>query len=407
MLLSEMGSAVFLAILCGRIGLALAGRVGLVGGEMLGAFLGGALGAVILRRDRLIPFSVSPAFVQRRYWSGPWLALGMTILSILWLMFAEGPTGFVLRHVEHSTRNTPATFSRDGRFAVSCGPDGAIRLWNVEAGKVERYLEGHSEKIPGFAFSTDGSKVLAGITDGIVRLWNVDTGQELRRFTRECARQFAVSPDGQLALAGSMDNPFMEIFLRRPPFPMKKALADRENNTIKIWNLNTGAEAGCLSGHTDLVASAAFSPDGRRVLSGSFDGTMRLWDVAKQQEIRLFQRHTGWVTSIAFCPDGRRAIAGYYDWSVRLWDLESGHELHCFDGHRDTVTSLAVSPDGHSFLSGSWDCTMRLWDLDSRVQRCVFRGDKLAVLSVSFSAEGRLAVSWSLDGTMRLWEPKE
>jgi hypothetical protein len=405
-LLGQMGSVVFLAILFGRIGIAVTGRVGLAGGELLGAFLGGVLGFVIHPSAPLFSRPGSPGFSQRRYWSGPLLLLGMTIVSILWFTFADGATGFALRRAEHTPGNYGVTFSPDGRFAVLWSPDGTIPVWNVEAGKVERYLGGRAQAISGFAFSADGSKALAGSRDGSVRLWNMETGQKLHSFTRDGGRQFAVSPDGQLALAGSEDDPFEEIILRLPPFPRKKSLAGSENNTIKIWNLNTGAEAGCLTGHTDLVASVAFSPDGRRVLSGSFDGTMRLWDVARKEEIRRFEGHTGWVTCVAFCPDGRRALAGYYDCSIRLWDPESGRELHCFDGHRGTVTSLAISPDGHSFLSGSVDCTMRLWDLKGGVQRCVFRGDTYPVRNVSFSAEGRLAVSYSLDGTMRLWEPK-
>src|SRR5262249_32074493 len=262
---------------------ALIGSVGIDGGDLLGKFLGGALGGVIFLGW----------FPWWRYCSGPLLLLGMTNVTILWFIFADRPTGFVLLRVERLPGDLPVTWSPDGRFAVFSGRDGAISLWNVEAGKVERYLEGSAEKSSRFAFSADGCKVLAGSTDGIVRLWNVETGQELRRFTRDGAQPLAVSPDGQLALTGSRYDASVELWDRLPPFPHKKAPTGSEHNTIKIWNLNTGAEVGCLTGHTDLVASAAFSPDGRRVLSGSFDGTMRLWDIAQQQEIRLFRRRTG------------------------------------------------------------------------------------------------------------------
>jgi hypothetical protein len=396
-LLGALGSAAFLAILFGRIGNALIGSVGIGGGELLGKILGGALfGVIILGR--------CPWW---RYWSGPLLLLGMTNLCILWFLFADGLTEFAHVRVEGLPAFNSVAFSPDGRFAICSGLDETIPLWNVEAGKVERYLEGSVEKDTRFVFSPDGSKVLAGSTDGVVRLWDVAAGQELRRFARDSARQLAVSPDGQLALAGSRYDATSEIILRLPPFPRKEAPAGSENNTIKVWNLNTGADVGRLTGHTDLVASVAFSPDGRRVLSGSFDGTMRLWDVAKEQEIRLFQGRTGWVTCVAFCPDGRRAIAGYYDRSIRLWDLESGQELRRYTGHRMAVTSLAVSPHGHSFLSGSVDCTMRLWDLDGGAQHCVFRSGEMGpVMSVYFSAEGRLAVSCGFGG-MRLWEPNE
>jgi hypothetical protein len=416
--LGALGAAVFLAILFGRIGNALIGSVGIGGGEGLGMFLGGALGGVM----------VLGWFPLWKYWSGPLLLLGMTNVSLLWFIFADGLTGIeplrVDRPLGYRTVTIsseyhpvtfspvalpPVTFSPDGRFAVFSGRDGVIPLWNVEKGKVERYLKGRPAQFSVFAFSPDGSKVLAGGS-----LWNVETGRELSHFLRGGGGEWqsAVSPDGRLALAvptvikgWAATEGFM--WLATFPKSWKRTPLGSKHNTIKIWNPNTGAEAGCLTGHTDLVTSAAFSPDGRRVLSGSLDGTMRLWDVANKQQILLFQRNTGWVTCVAFCPDGRRAIAGYYDCSIRLWDLKSGKELRRFAGHRATVTSVAISPDGHSFLSGSADCTMRLWDLDGGVQRCVFRDKMPPVMNVCFSAGGRLAVSWSMDGGMRLWEPKE
>jgi hypothetical protein len=414
-----LGPTVFVALLFGQIGLALAGSVGLVGGQLLGAFLGGALTAVLLPMQYRLVFSASPVLSRRRSWSGPLLALGMTIASLLWFSFSDGPTRFALRRVEHLPHHLSVAFSPDGRFAVLVRPSGEIQLWNVETGKVERSLEGRAEKGNAFALSADGRKGLASL-DGTVRLWDVETGQQLPRFTGDKACQLAVSPDGRLALAAGerhwlgvmsacelvLHVPLVNMFRSDVARELKK-LAGSENNTIKIWDLNTGAEVGRLRGHTNLVTSVAFSPDGRRALSGSFDGTMRLWDVAKQEEIHLFQGHTGWVTCVAFCPDGRRAIAGYNDWSVRLWDLKSRQELQRFAGHHAPISSLAVSPDGRSFLSGSFDCTMRLWDLDGGVQRCVFRGDKLPIQSVSFTAGGQLAVSWSMGGTIRLWEPKE
>jgi hypothetical protein len=390
--------ALFLCIVCGQIGNVLLPRLGLHGGEWLGAYLGGVFtwgmywyyyplpeGHLTAEQWQTYNENRAATLLEQKPWNGTLLQLGMIAACSLWFLLTDVPDGLELRHIEVGPECKVVGFSPDGRFGASAGPSGAIRLWNLEAGDVERYLEGPAEIVTNLAFAADGSRLLAGSKDGNVRLWNTRTGGELHRFRQEGAAQVAVSSDGQLM-----------------------AVADSKDNAIKIWNVKTGEEVHCFTGHTGAVTSVAFSRDGHRVLSGSRDGTMRLWDVAREGEGRVFRRPLGWwVSCVAFTPDGRRAIAGYHDYSVRLWDLETRQELRCFQGHRDTVTSLAVSPDGHSFLSGSEDRTMRLWDLESGVQRCVFRGHRDGVKSVGFSAGDGRAVSWSADGTMRVWEPKE
>jgi len=91
------------------------------------------------------------------------------------------------------------------------------------------------------------------------------------------------------------------------------------------------------------VHSVAFSPDGKQVVSGSDDETLRLWDVTTGAALQTLKGHSGPVRSVAFSPD---SISGSDDETVRLWDVITGAALQTLRGYSDSVRSVAFSPDG-------------------------------------------------------------
>ncbi len=183
----------------------------------------------------------------------------------------------------------------------------------------------------------------------------------------------------------------------------RHALSGSRDNTLRLWDIESGAALRRLEGHGDWVTCLAALADGRRALSGSKDGTLRLWDIGSGTELRRFEGHEEPVTSVTILPDGRRALSGSHDRTLRLWDIESGAELRRFEGHEDWVNCVAILPDGRRALSGSDDKTLRLWDLDSgaELQRLQEQG---SVLCVAVLADGRRALCGSDDKMLRLWD---
>jgi serine/threonine protein kinase len=184
------------------------------------------------------------------------------------------------------------------------------------------------------------------------------------------------------------------------------ALSGSADNTLKLWDLNTGKCLQTMQGHSHIVSSVAFSPDGAYALSGSWDETLKLWDIKTGKCLQTMKGHTSWVVSVAFSPDGAYALSGSLDNTLKLWDIKTGKCLRTMQGHDNdnVVRSVAFSPDGAYALSGSDDIT--LWDIKTGKYLRTMQGHANAVSSVAFSPDGAYALSGSWDKTLKLWDIK-
>ncbi|KAG8754225.1 hypothetical protein FRC14_005280 [Serendipita sp. 396] len=235
-------------------------------------------------------------------------------------------------------------------------------------------------------FFPNGRQIATG-SNQTIQLWDVETGQALGELPRG-------HDDWVTSISFSPDG--------------RRMASGSRDMTLRLWDAETGQAFGePLRDHEDRVTSVSFSPDGRQIASGSCDDTIRLWDAETGQAFgEPLRGHKDWVTSVSFSPDGRRIASGSYDWTIRLWEAETGQAFgEPLRGHENSVTSVSFSPDGRQIASGSYDWTIRLWDVETgQALGQPLRGHMSWVTSVSFSPDGRQIASGENDGTIRLWD---
>lgn len=180
------------------------------------------------------------------------------------------------------------------------------------------------------------------------------------------------------------------------------------DRTIRFWDPATLRQQGeALRGHSDIVSCVAFSPDGKLIASSSWDRTIRLWQVASpRRQLAVLRGHGAWVNWVTFRPDGRFLASGDAGGQIRRWRLidrvQVGPPL---SGHDQDVMSVAYSPDGGLLASGSLDRTVRLWDgATGDPVGEPMRGHDEGVYAVAFSPSGQLLATASRDETLRLWD---
>ncbi|MEL7425000.1 MAG: caspase family protein, partial [Bacteroidota bacterium] len=180
----------------------------------------------------------------------------------------------------------------------------------------------------------------------------------------------------------------------------KTVLTGSWDETVQMWSTSNGESINTYRGHEGDVNSVAFSPDGKTVLSGSADRTAKLWAL-DGQELRTYKGHSNTIWSVAFSPDGQNITTGSADNTAKLWNL-GGQKRQIFNGHIDDISCLVYLPDGEMILTGSEDNTAIMWTLEGGIVQ-TFEGHKDDILDIAISPDGKTIATSSSDKTAKLW----
>jgi WD40 repeat protein len=349
-------------------------------------------------------------------------------------------------------------FSPDGTTVMTGSSDGTARLWDAATGRPMAAPMRHDSMITDAAFSPDGTTLLTGSADKTARLWNAHTGTPIADPIQHGGgvNCVAFNPDGTAVMTGSsLFDGSGEAYLcdirsgwpiagplrpAPPPQPVLPPTVDRGSPVVfrfvgyavessmpsPKWKLGANLIAESDQG-APLVAPtvtyyaprpelhemylAAYSPDGRTIITAGPDFAARLWDADTGKVVGVPMKHDGEVNTVAYCPNGNRVVTGSGTvlskvGEARLWDGLTGAAVGEPMKHAGPVTTVAFSPDGNRLLTGSDDKTGRIWDVQSQKAIGVPLQHADAVIGSAWSPDGSVVITASADNTARLWNAR-
>ena len=236
--------------------------------------------------------------------------------------------------------------------------------------------QGHSARIWDVAFTPNGRNLITVSDDKSIRIWNTSTG-ELKRTLRA---QIGDGSEGKIyTLALTRDGRYLAI----GGFLSYKGLG---SGNIKIIDLKSNRQVATLRGHTNVVHSLSFSPDGKYLASGSSDYKVRVWNVATRKAVAILKGHTKPVYGVSLF--GSTLVSGSYDKTVKVWDWRSKQLRKTITKHTDRVQTVQFAPNGRVFASGGYDGKTFLFDTQGNFLREISSID-VTVKKVKFSSNSK------------------
>jgi hypothetical protein len=286
----------------------------------------------------------------------------------------------VPRLTGHSGAVNAVALADQGRWIVSAGSDGTLKIWNTGSGALVRTIE--LDEGAATALAVEDRRALTGHKGGAVVLWDLDRAEKLAvvqhrapisslTLTGDPNRFFAASQDGAVAL----------FDVRSPNTPAP--LGD---------DVESGAQLMALAGARGVL------------VTGGRDRNIRLWRTDSMSLARTWRSNAEGTVALDITPAGRTIATAGADGRVRLWTTSSTRVQRTIDAHQARVNALAFAPNGGLLATAGEDGAVKVWNIrNSRAEPRTLRGHTGPVRSVSFSSDGQRLISAGQDGSIRIW----
>jgi periodic tryptophan protein 2 len=314
--------------------------------------------------------------------TGEWLALGSSKTGQL-LVWEHASESNILKQSSHLDTMTTLSYSPDSTRIITGADDGLIKIWDVASGFHIATFTEHTSAVTASAYSKRGNILFTSSLDGSVRAWDMLRYRNFRTFTAPTRLSFsclAIDPSAEVVCAASHDS-----------------------FDIHLWSVQTGALLDQLSGHEGPISTLAFTPDGRYLVSGSWDHTIRVWSVFDRSQTSETLQLMSDLLCVTIRPDSGQIAASTLDGQLSFWNLNTSIQESGLDGRRDvsggrTLTSrrtAASTPGTKSFntITYSADGTCLLAAGSSKYI-CLY-----AVSTLTLIKKFTVSINLSLDGT--------
>lgn len=199
--------------------------------------------------------------------------------------------------IQPTTPITAMCLSSDGSLGLRNGNGEEFGIWNMWTGDLLRKFVGHTDRVTCLCLSVDVSFAVSGSEDKTVRVWVP--------VSAECVRVLAGHENAITAVCISLD--------------AAKILSAGQDGIIKLWDRASGECLRTIRAHTQSISGLHLTRDGKFAVSGSWDKTVKLWNLSNGSCMKTFE-HSDWVTSVDMTPDGRYLVSSSYE-GTKVWEL--------------------------------------------------------------------------------------